>query len=70
MFIIYDLFFLLITLFYLPVYLLKGKLHSGLISRLGILPAKLDLAQPIWVHAVSVGEAMAVRGLIEQLRII
>jgi 3-deoxy-D-manno-octulosonic-acid transferase len=36
--------------------------------RLGFLPKDLDLSRPIWVHAVSVGEAMAIRGLIEGLR--
>jgi 3-deoxy-D-manno-octulosonic-acid transferase len=68
MFVIYDLIFFCITLFFLPVYLFKGKLHSGLIGRLGVLPRSLNLDSPIWVHAVSVGEAMAVRGLVEELR--
>ena len=36
--------------------------------RLGILPRDLALGNPIWVHAVSVGEAMAVRGLVDELR--
>jgi 3-deoxy-D-manno-octulosonic-acid transferase len=36
--------------------------------RLGILPAGLNLDRPIWIHAVSVGEAIAVRGLLEGLR--
>jgi len=34
---------------------------------LGILPRYLSLVNPIWIHAVSVGEAMAVRGLFSGL---
>ena len=68
MFIVYDLIFLIFTIFYLPVYLLRRKFHRGFSSRLGFLPKNLSLNKPIWVHAVSVGEAMAVRRLIEELR--
>lgn len=68
MFIFYDLVFLIIAVIYLPVYLFKGKIHSGFLSRLGILPKGLALNQTIWVHAVSVGEALAVKGLIAGLR--
>lgn len=64
----YDLIFFLIGIIYLPIYLFKGKFHSGFSSRLGILPDKLELNRPIWVHAVSVGEAMAARRLIAELR--
>jgi 3-deoxy-D-manno-octulosonic-acid transferase len=66
--ILYDLIFLIFTLIYLPLYLFRRKIHAGLRMRLGILPGDLVLDRPIWVHAVSVGEAMAVRGLIEELR--
>ncbi|MFA4843039.1 MAG: glycosyltransferase N-terminal domain-containing protein, partial [Candidatus Omnitrophota bacterium] len=68
MFILYDLIFLVFTLFYLPVYLFKRKFHRGFLERLGILPKGLTLGRPIWIHAVSVGEASAVKGLVEQLR--
>ena len=68
MFIIYDLIFLIFAILSLPVYLLKGKFHRGFLKRLGFLPANLELDSPIWVHAVSVGEAMSVRSLIEGLR--
>lgn len=37
--------------------------------RLGILPAGLELKRPIWIHAVSVGEAMAARNLVKEIRI-
>ncbi|MEI6832111.1 MAG: 3-deoxy-D-manno-octulosonic acid transferase [Candidatus Omnitrophota bacterium] len=68
MFIIYDLVFFIFILVYLPLYLLRGKFHRGFASRLGILPANLNLDRPIWVHAVSVGEAVSVKGLVTQLR--
>jgi len=68
MFIIYDFIFLLFSLFYLPVYLFKNKFHPGFSSRLGVLPRGFKLDKPIWIHAVSVGEAMAVKKLVEQLR--
>ena len=68
MFLIYDLIFLFISIIYLPIYLFKGKFHKGFLARLGALPAGLKLDRPIWIHAVSVGEAIAVKGLIEELR--
>ncbi|MFA5089925.1 MAG: 3-deoxy-D-manno-octulosonic acid transferase [Candidatus Omnitrophota bacterium] len=68
MWLIYDLIFLLVALFYLPVYFFKGKFHRGFFMRLGLFPGGLNLNSPLWVHAVSVGEAMAVRHLIEGLR--
>ncbi|MCX5699491.1 MAG: 3-deoxy-D-manno-octulosonic acid transferase [Candidatus Omnitrophica bacterium] len=68
MFIIYDLVFLIFTLVYFPCYLLRGKLNSGFLRRLGFLPARLNLDRPIWIHAVSVGEAIAIKRLLSQLR--
>ncbi|MCX5701881.1 MAG: 3-deoxy-D-manno-octulosonic acid transferase, partial [Candidatus Omnitrophica bacterium] len=69
MFIFYDLIFLIFVIFYLPVFLLKKKMHPGFLMRLGFLPKHLKFDRPIWVHAVSVGEVMAVRHLIEELRL-
>ena len=68
--IIYDLVFLIIGIAYLPVYVFRRKLHRGFLARLGFLPKGLSLGRPIWIHAVSVGEAMAIRGLLEGLRTI
>jgi 3-deoxy-D-manno-octulosonic-acid transferase len=68
MFIIYDLIFLLIAIIYLPFYLLKKKFHKGFFRRLGLLPRGMKLNKPIWIHAVSVGEVMVIRGLLEELR--
>src|SRR5258708_19805658 len=49
-----------------------GKYRAGLAERLGRVPARLRLPgtqEPvIWVHAVSVGEVLAVAGLVGELR--
>ena len=49
-----------------------GKYRMGLAERLGRVPSRLQLPgkqEPvIWVHAVSVGEALAVAGLVEELQ--
>jgi len=49
-----------------------GKYRRGLEERLGRVPARLQLPgtqQPVvWVHAVSVGEVLAVAGLVEELQ--
>ena len=65
---LYDFIFFLIFLFFLPVYLLKGKVHSGFLCRLGVLPKGTVFRSPVWIHTVSVGEAMAVRDLVVMLR--
>jgi 3-deoxy-D-manno-octulosonic-acid transferase len=48
-----------------------GKYRRGLMERLGRLPSRLQLPeqqeQVIWVHAVSVGEVLAVASLVEEL---
>src|SRR5580693_6405908 len=49
-----------------------GKYSKGLAERLGRLPSRLQLRKKqepvIWVHAVSVGEVLAVAGLVEELQ--
>ena len=49
-----------------------GKYRTGFAERLGGVPARLHLPQGeepvIWIHAVSVGEVLAVGGLVEELR--
>ena len=47
----------------------QGKYRAGLGERLGRVPKRLGTAQGcIWVHAVSVGEVLAVSGLVAGLR--
>ena len=56
---------LLISLPYWMVVRPHGKYREGLRERLGKVPARLRKQSPaIWVHAVSVGEVMAVSELI------
>jgi 3-deoxy-D-manno-octulosonic-acid transferase len=47
-----------------------GKYRSGLAERLGRVPIRLNDAKPgsIWVHAVSVGEVLAVSQLMKDLQ--
>lgn len=67
--ILYDVIFIIYAVLYLPVMFFKGKFHPGLITRLGILPKYLNLDRPIWLHAVSVGEALVIKNLVEELRL-
>jgi 3-deoxy-D-manno-octulosonic-acid transferase len=49
-----------------------GKYRAGLRERLGFVPARLARAEvrarTVWIHAVSVGEVLAVSRLVEALR--
>lgn len=63
-----------------PFWLLKmlrhGKYRAGLAERFGRVPSRLRLSEAefgassgaIWVHAVSVGEVLAIAGLVQKLR--
>jgi len=51
----------------------RGKYRRGFAERLGKVPPRLKYAgdggrRVIWVHAVSVGEVLAVSGLVERMR--
>jgi len=60
----------------LPYFLFQmgrhGKYRKGFSERMGRVPARLalpgELEPVIWVHAVSVGEVLAVAGLVDELR--
>jgi 3-deoxy-D-manno-octulosonic-acid transferase len=60
----------------LPYFLFQmvrhGKYSEGFAERMGRVPERLrllrDEERAIWVHAVSVGEVLAVAGLVEELR--
>lgn len=74
MFLVYSLMFSLGVILAAPYYLwrLRGKIISGAGwgERLGFLPASFQQNErsAIWVHAVSVGETLAVAGLVRALR--
>ncbi len=59
---LYDIVFLGLALFYLPVFFIKGKHRGGVGARFGRLPSdwpdRLNKKKVFWVHAVSVGEAL------------
>jgi len=63
---------LLTSPYWLYQALRHGKYHAGLPQRLGRVPARLARNRKserlIWVHAVSVGEVLAVSGLVEAIR--
>lgn len=57
--------------FWLVQMLRHGKYRAGLSERFGRIPSRLKLPQKagsIWLHAVSVGEVLAVAGLVNELR--
>jgi 3-deoxy-D-manno-octulosonic-acid transferase len=75
MHILYTLLLGFLVLLSLPWWILQmvrsGKYRYGLTERLGITPARLP--QPgehssIWIHAVSVGEVLAITRLVEELK--
>jgi 3-deoxy-D-manno-octulosonic-acid transferase len=75
MYLVYSTLLALGLLLSLPYWLIQALLHgkyrSGLSERLGQVPARLRKAGSspvIWVHAVSVGELLAVSGLVEDLK--
>ena len=76
MYLLYSLgltFALLVSLPYWLVQMLRsGKYRAGLSERLGNVSARLRATASnencIWVHAVSVGEVLAVSGLVAELR--
>ncbi|MDD3088726.1 MAG: 3-deoxy-D-manno-octulosonic acid transferase [Candidatus Omnitrophica bacterium] len=56
--ILYDIFFLIFSLAYLPVLIFKRKAHKDFAERFGMLPDNITgLDRPVWIHGVSVGEA-------------
>jgi 3-deoxy-D-manno-octulosonic-acid transferase len=61
-------------LFSLPFWLYQavrhGKYRRGFSERMGNVPARItrDDRRVVWIHAVSLGEVLAVSGLVEQIR--
>jgi 3-deoxy-D-manno-octulosonic-acid transferase len=71
----YSALFLLMLVLSSPWWLLEmlrhGKYRTGLGERLGVVPGRLmDSASPetIWIHAVSVGEVLAVSRIVQDLK--
>jgi 3-deoxy-D-manno-octulosonic-acid transferase len=74
MYVLYSLLLVCAVILSLPWWALQmlrlGKYRAGLTERLGFVPARLKNAKAssIWVHAVSVGEVLAVSRLITDLQ--
>jgi len=74
MYFLYSVLFGLALVLASPYFLLKGLRHNkylhSLRARLGAVPEGLRQAAPgaLWVHAVSVGEVLAVAPLVKELR--
>jgi 3-deoxy-D-manno-octulosonic-acid transferase len=74
MYFLYSLALSLLFLALLPYFVYQaarhGKYAGSFIERLGWLPQSVrgDSRRPIWIHAVSVGEFVAARPLIERLK--
>src|SRR5215470_8107442 len=75
MYLLYSALLIFVLILGLPYWLYQGfrhgKYRSGLPERFGIVPGHLAVPSPqptIWVHAVSVGEVLAVSRLVEQMR--
>jgi 3-deoxy-D-manno-octulosonic-acid transferase len=62
---------LLTSPYWLYQALRHGKYHAGFPERMGRVPPRLQVdsnSRVIWVHAVSVGEVLAVSGLVQAMR--
>ncbi len=70
--ILFDLLFLIYAIFYLPILILRGKWHGGFKERAGFFSPELKKAlaagKNIWIHAVSVGEVVAIDGILRGLQ--
>ncbi len=66
--VLYDLIFIIFAIIYLPCFLLRRKLHRGIIQRLGFVSIDSGFNRPVWIHAVSVGEAKIAGALVKQIR--
>ncbi|MBF0484226.1 MAG: 3-deoxy-D-manno-octulosonic acid transferase [Candidatus Omnitrophica bacterium] len=72
MFILYDIIFLIFAIGYMPILILKKKWHVDFKMRFGFVPVDVEKhladTKNIWIHAVSVGEVLAVCDLILRIR--
>ena len=65
----YDISFFLFAVFYVPVMAFKGKFHAGFSQKFGRVPPEVTkLEKPVWIHAVSVGEAVLAARLCEAIK--
>jgi len=68
---IYDISFFMFSIIYLPYLVVKGKAHKDFMQRFGKLSPdfkRTSLLKPVWIHAVSVGEVLAVKNFVENFQ--
>lgn len=70
---LYDIAFLIFSIFYLPTLIFKGKLHGDFLERFGIYAKEkrrrlASGSKKIWIQAVSVGEVSLCKSIIPQLK--
>lgn len=71
MIILYNSAFFLFSLLYFPLFILKRKWHKDFFMRFGLIyPERLNLdhRKKIWIHAVSVGEVLVAKSLMQAIR--
>jgi 3-deoxy-D-manno-octulosonic-acid transferase len=69
---LYNIFFIIFSVLYLPYFIAKGKWRGFSRQRFGVFPeeflARIKGPGTIWLHAVSVGEVIASLPLYDELR--
>ncbi len=72
MYVIYQVFYVIFLIFYVIAFLFKRRRREGIAMRFGIysdeLKEKLSKGKNIWIHAVSVGEVMTAKTLVDKLK--
>ena len=68
----FNILFFIYTFIYFPYLILTGRWYTGYEARLGFfspaLKARIPACCSVWIHAVSVGEVVAVSGLIDKIK--
>lgn len=68
----FNILFFIYCLIYFPYLIITGRWYKGYACRLGIFPlvlkARLGECCTVWIHAVSVGEVVAISGLIGKIK--
>ena len=59
---------ILFCLMYLPTFFIKKKSGDHLFERFGSVPEKRGAGKVFWLHAVSLGEALAASQLVKEIR--
>ncbi len=71
--ILFNVTFLLFSIFYIPTLFFKGRLHRHFLQRFGVFEKDIlnwfsQAKEVLWIHAVSVGEVQVVKYLIDKIK--